>query len=166
MTELLRKQIESGYRYLVVELVTRTAQLSNGQDLFQRPGGPGLVQFMVVDLADILKEFEQKAPAREVFTLTEIAEMAQEKSPTVNVWVRDGLLEASVRDRDGTRGRAMLFDRTDAFVACLLASLRRQAGLPLKQLGAISALLRDPSQAGTSPPGKGKSARKKKQVRS
>ena len=72
------------------------------------------VQFVCVDLQEIFRKFQREAPPRETFTLTEVARMAQEQSPTVNAWVRSGVLTPSVRNRDGTQGRAMLFDRMDA----------------------------------------------------
>ncbi len=134
--------INSDKHYLVIELVTGKTILSNGRDVFRRPGGPGFVQFVVVDLEDIQNKFQKKAPSRDTFTLTEIAKMAAEKSPTVHAWVKAGIIIPSKRDRDGTRGRKMLFDREDAFVACLVASLKRKCGLQLKKLKEVSAVVK------------------------
>lgn len=146
--ESLRNEVDSGRRHLVIELVTGEAMLSDGQDVFRRAGGPGSVQFAVIDLGDILERFDRDAPPREVFTLREVAEMAVEKPPTVHSWVKTGILAPSLRERDGTRGRAMLFSRLDAFVACLIASLRRKCGLPLAKLHTVSAVLREPGASG------------------
>ena len=124
--------------------------LSDGQGMFRRRRGPGPVQFAVIDLGEILESFDHKAPPREVFTLGEVAAMAGEKPPTVHSWVKTGILVPSMRDRDGTRGRAMLFSRLDAFVACLIASLRRKCGLPLAKLrgecGAAAARRKRPKE--------------------
>ena len=111
-------------------------------------GGPGLMQLAMIDLKELLEKFDHEAPPRDVFTLREVATMAVEKSPTVHSWVKTGILEPSMRDRDGTRGRAMLFSRLDAFVACLVASLRRKCGLPLAKLHKVSAVLREPGTSG------------------
>ncbi len=140
--DALKRCIEGGRRYLVIELVTGTTQLMDSSQVFRRPGGAGLVQFVAVDIAKILEKFDRLAPARETFTLTEIAKMANEKAPTVNAWVRMGVLTPSVRDRDGTQGKAMLFSRLDAFVGCLVASLKRRSGLPLSKLQDVSSVLR------------------------
>ena len=148
--ESLRNEVRSGQRHLVIELVTGEAMLSDGQDVFRRPGGQGQMQFAVIDLGEILERFDREAPPREVFTLREVATMALEKPPTVHSWVKTGILAPSLRERDGTRGRVMLFSRLDAFVACLIASLRRKCGLPLAKLHAVSAVLRNcgsPAQA-------------------
>ena len=143
--EYLYNEVHSGRHLLVIELVTGTAMLSDKQGFFHRPGGPGLMQIVVMDLEVVLERFEREAPPREVFTLREVAKMAIQKPATVHSWVKAGILAPSMRDRDGTRGRAMLFSRLDAFVACLIASLRRQCGLPLAKLHAVSAVLRGPS---------------------
>ncbi len=119
-----------------------TRSASSGRVISRRAGGRGWAQFASVDLSFILEKFEQEAPPREVFTLTEVAQMTQEESPTVHAWVKAGVLAPSVRDRDGTRGRAMLFSRLDAFVACLVASLKRKCGLPLSKLKGISDVLK------------------------
>ncbi len=145
----MNEQISEGRHFLVIELITGEVMLTDGSDVFQGPGGPGFVQFVTVDLREILKRFEKLAPPREAFTLSEVAAMATEKSPTVNSWVKSGLLTPSIRDRNGTRGRAMLFSRVDAFVACLLASLRRRCGLPLSTLKDVSGVV-----SGESPTGK------------
>ena len=142
--ESLKNEVQAGRRYLLIELITGDAVISNGQDTFRRRGGPGFMQFVVIDLSTVLERFEREAPPREAFTLTEVATMAVEKSPTVHSWVKAGILTPSLRARDGTRGRAMLFSRLDAFVACLVASLRRKCGLPLSKLHAVSTVLREP----------------------
>ncbi len=146
--EYLRNEVRLGRDHLVIELVTGTARLSGMHDTFRRPGGPGPMQIVVIDLGVILERFEHDALPREVFTLREVATMAKEKPPTVHSWVKAGILAPSMRDRDGTRGRAMLFSRLDAFVACLIASLRRKCGLPLAKLRAVSAVLREPDAGG------------------
>ena len=146
--EYLQNAVNSGRDHLVIELVTGTAMLLDSQSVFRRPGGPGPMQIVVIDLSVILEQFEREAPPREVFTLREVATMAKEKPPTVHSWVKAGILIPSMRDRDGTRGRAMLFSRLDAFVACLIASLRRQCGLPLAKLHKVSAVLREPDTDG------------------
>ncbi len=146
--EHLQKEVQSGRDHLVIELVTGAALLLDEQGVFRRPDGPGPMQIVVVDVGVILERFEREAPPREVFTLREVATMAVEKPPTVHSWVRAGILAPSMRDRDGTRGRAMLFSRLDAFVACLIASLRRKCGLPLSKLHAVSAVLRNPDASG------------------
>ena len=143
--QYLQNEVHADRRYLIIELITGKAMLSDGQATFRRPGGPGWMQFAVINLGVILEKFDREAPPREVFTLAEVATMALEKPPTVHSWVKTGILAPSMRDRDGTRGRAMLFSRLDAFVACLIASLRRQCGLPLAKLHAVSAVLRGPS---------------------
>lgn len=135
------EHIEAGYRYLVIELITGQTRLMRREDVFRRPGGTGLMQFVIVDLATIVQRFEEEAPPREAFTLSEVAVMAQQKGPTVHAWIKAGMLTPSIRGRDGTRGRAMLFSRRDAFVACLLASLKRKCGLPLSKLRAVSEVL-------------------------
>ncbi len=142
--EYLQNEVQSGRDHLVIELVTGVAMLSDMQGVFRRPGGPGPMQIVMVDLGAILKKFDHESPPRDVFTLREVATMAVEKPPTVHSWVKAGILIPSMRDRDGTRGRAMLFSRLDAFVACLIASLRRKCGLPLSKLHAVSAVLREP----------------------
>jgi DNA-binding transcriptional MerR regulator len=146
--EYIRNEVHAGRRHLFIELTTGDAMLSDGQGMFRRRRGPGPVQFAVIDLGEILESFDHKAPPREVFTLGEVAAMAGEKPPTVHSWVKTGILVPSMRDRDGTRGRAMLFSRLDAFVACLIASLRRKCGLPLAKLRAVSAVLRQPAASG------------------
>ena len=144
--QYLQNEVHADRRYLIIELITGKAMLSDGQATFRRPGGPGWMQFAVIDLGVILEKFDREAPPREVFTLAEVATMALEKPPTVHSWVKTGILAPSMRDRDGTRGRAMLFSRLDAFVACLIASLRRKCGLPLAKLQAVSAVLRKPGK--------------------
>jgi hypothetical protein len=146
--KFLLNEIQSGRRHLVIELFTGDARLSDGEGVFRRPGGPGPVQFAVIDLVDILEKFDHKAPPREVFTLAEVATVADEKPPTIHSWVKAGILAPSMRDRDGTRGRAMLFSRLDAFMAGLIASLRRRCGLPLAKLHNVSAVLRGPGESG------------------
>jgi DNA-binding transcriptional MerR regulator len=139
--EHLRQHVSAGYRYLVIELITGKAMITDGKGVFRRPGGPGWMQLASVDLSFILEQFDQEAPPREAFTLTEVAQMTQQKSPTVHAWVKAGVLTPSIRDRDGTRGKAMLFSRLDAFTACLVASLKRKCGLPLAKLEEISSVL-------------------------
>ena len=142
----LQNEVHAGRRYLIIELIEGKAMLSDGQGTFRRPGGPGWMEFAVIDLGVILEKFDREAPPREVFTLVEVATMACEKPPTVHSWVKTGILAPSMRDRDGTRGRAMLFSRLDAFVACVIASLRRKCGLPLAKLQKVSAVLREPGK--------------------
>jgi hypothetical protein len=154
MSDIIQRHIEAGRRYLILDLVTDTLVLTDGQELIRRPGGAGLMQCLYVDLAQLLDKFEQEASPQQAFTLAEISTMAAEQSATVNSWIKAGVLTPSVRDRDGTRGRAMLFDRTDAFIACLVASLRRRGGLSLPRLRKISSMLRD------APPEKAKTKRK------
>lgn len=146
--EYLQNEVNLGRRYLIIALDNGEAMLSNGHGKFRRPGGPVLLDCAVIDLRIILEKFEHDAPPRDVFTLREVAKMAVEKPPTVHSWVKAGILAPSMRDRDGTRGRAMLFSRLDAFVACLIASLRRKCGLPLSKLHAVSAVLRSPDASG------------------
>lgn len=145
----IRRQIEEGRRFLVIELIGGKADLMKRDDVFQRPGGPGLVQFAIVDIAGILEKFDNEAPPREEFTLTEVATMAQENGPTVNSWVKAGIVTPSIRGRDGTRGRAMLFGRQDAFVACLVASLKRKCGLPLSKLQNVGDVFRPDDDSST-----------------
>ena len=143
--EYLQNEVHSGRHHLVIELIKGKAMLLDEQGVFRRPGGPGLMQLVLIDIRVILEKFDREAPPRKVFTLCELATMAMEKPPTVHSWVKAGVLSPSMRDRDGTRGRAMLFSRLDAFTACLLASLRRTCGLPLSKLRNVSALLREPN---------------------
>ena len=144
--EFLWNVVLSGRCYLIIELITGDARLSDGKGAFRRRGGPGPMQLAAIDLGHVLAKFDREAPPREVFTLTEVATMAREKSPTVHSWVKVGILTPSLRDRDGTRGRAMLFSRLDAFVACVITSLRRECGLPLAKLHAVSTALREPGR--------------------
>ena len=142
--EYLKSEISSGRDHLVIELITSTALLIDINVGFRRPGGSGLMQIVLVNLSDILEQFEREALPYKAFTLSDVAIMAREKPPTIHSWVKAGILVPSMRDRDGTRGRAMLFSRLDAFVACLITSLRRKCGLPLSKLREVSALLRGP----------------------
>lgn len=143
MSEIIRTQLEAGRRCLMIELVTGTAVLTDGSEPIRRPGGRGWMQFACIDIADCFAMFEAKALPREAFTLSEISAMCETEATTVTSWVRGGILKASIRQRDGTRGKAMLFDRTDAFAACLVATFRRKYGLPLRMLGEISDVLRE-----------------------
>lgn len=146
--EYVQNEIHSGRRYLIIALDKGEAMLSDGHSRFRRSGGPVLADCAVIDLSVALEKFERKASPREVFTLREVATMAKEKPPTIHSWVKAGILVPSMRDRDGTRGQAMLFSRLDAFVACLIASLRRKCGLPLAKLHKVSAVLREPDASG------------------
>lgn len=144
--QTIQQHFAENGRYLVIELISGETKLMKADEVFQRPGGPGWVQFVVVDLQEILEKFDKESLRREAFTLSELAGMAQQKGPTVHSWIKAGVLTPSIRDRDGTRGRAMLFSRHDAFVACLVASLKRECGLPLTKLREVSDVLRPSDQ--------------------
>ncbi|QDU44567.1 hypothetical protein Mal52_30510 [Symmachiella dynata] len=134
----IQQQIANGQKYLVIELLEGTAALMKQDEVFVRPEGPGPMQMAVIDLEELLEKFEREAPPRQTFMLTEVATMAQQKGPTVHAWIKADILTPSIRDRSGTKGRAMLFSRRDAFIACLIASLKRKCGLPLSKLERVS----------------------------
>lgn len=138
----IESHIRAKREFLVVELISGQARVCNQDDIVRRPHGQEAMQLAVVDLKKVYRRFNREAPPKQTFTLSEIAALADEKGPTVNVWAKAGVLTPSIRDRSGVQGRAMLFDRTDAFVACLVASLKRTARLPLVKLMAVSAAVR------------------------
>jgi len=140
--QTIRRHLDANLRYLVIELITGVTRLLRANEVFQRPSGPGFVQFVVVDLQVIYERFEREAMPQEAFTLSEVAVMAQQKGPTLHSWIKAGVLTPSIRDRDGTQGRAMLFSRLDAFLACLVASLKRKCGLRLPLLRQVGAVIR------------------------
>ena len=49
----------------MIELITGQTGLVKPEEVFKRPGGPGWMQFIVVDLQTILQKFEREAPPRE-----------------------------------------------------------------------------------------------------
>ena len=46
--QTIRQHIEEGRRYLVIELISGKAEVMKRDDIFQRPGGPGLMQIAMI----------------------------------------------------------------------------------------------------------------------
>ena len=119
----IKKHIDAGKQYLLVELNTGSAMLGTEKDAFRRPGGAGSVQFIVVDLADVYARFLSLNTVcdRDNFTLAEVATIAGTKTHTVNYWIDQGVLMPSLSGRSG-KGNERRFSRTDAFCAGLIGS--------------------------------------------
>ena len=77
--------------YLLIELITGKAEVTDGTGVFQRPGGTGFVQFAVVNLDTVRGKFERDAPSRNAFTLSEIAQLAAENCH-LHLWATSPLL--------------------------------------------------------------------------
>lgn len=140
MSEDQLRAILEGGPHIVVELISGMVKIGSFQDIATKQKWVGAAQFAALDLQAIWAKFDRLAPHRPVFTLPEISVMASENSPTVNAWIKDGVVVPSVRNREG-RGTAMLFSRDDAFVVCVIASFKRKCGLRNETLRKVARAL-------------------------
>lgn len=84
-----------------------------------------------------------------IWTLPQVADVAEVEYRTLHTWLKRGLLTASVRHSIGT-GTPNLFSDEDAVAARVLADLRR-AGLSMEVLGRASEALRQAPEALSEP---------------
>lgn len=102
----------------------------------------------ILDLGKCASVFDRRAKDKQQWSIIDLMAVTGQQLRTVDSWTRAGIIPCSVRPGDGKRGRngQRIYSRQDAYIAAIVATVRRNVAMPLPLLKRVSELLADASE--------------------